>query len=343
MVTMQQIADACGVSRGTVDRALHNKPGIRPEVAERVREKARDMGYISARLMPSLLNTWKIGVVLHSAASDFVKELAHLFEEFPSSELLPVKIVLRTMDGVDIQHQLALIDELVEIEHIDALALMPLANSLIRDKINQISEKGGIPVVTLNTDISDANRLAYVGPDDIAAGRSAAALMGMLTGGHGHILPILGQQSGHYADSQRLTGFLEEMSANYPNVEVLHPECCFLDGELAKRITCRAIQADPELNGIFVSSMGRRGVAKALQETGMAGKIHMIIHDITPSNLSLIKQGVVDFVIGQDIETQGTRPIQILYDYLSNHKMPEQRIQLTDISIKFRCNLPPEA
>lgn len=156
MVTMQQIADACGVSRGTVDRALHNKPGIRPEVADRVREKARDMGYISARLTPSLLNTWKIGVVLHSAASDFVKELAHLFEQFPNSSLLPVKIILRTMDGVDIQHQLALIDELVEIEHIDALALMPLANSLIRKKINQISEKNGIPVVTLNTDIGDA-------------------------------------------------------------------------------------------------------------------------------------------------------------------------------------------
>ena len=118
---------------------------------------------------------------------------------------------------------------------------------------------------------------------------------------------------------------------------------CFLDGELAKRITCRAIQADPELNGIFVSSMGRRGVAKALQETGTAGKIHMIIHDITPSNLSLVRQGIVDFVIGQDIETQGTRPIQILYEYLSNHQMPEQRIQLTDISIKFRCNIPPEA
>ena len=166
--------------------------------------------------------------------------------------------------------------------------------------------------------------------------------MGMLTGGRGHILPILGQQSGHYADSQRLTGFLEEMSANYPDIEILHPECCFLDAELAKRITCRPIQADPELNRIFGSSMGRRGVAKALQETGTAGKIHMIIHDITPSNLSLVRQGIADFVIGQDIETQGTRPIQILFEYLYNHQMPEQRIQLTDISIKIRCNIPPE-
>ncbi len=29
MVTMQQIADRCGVSRGTVDRALHHKEGVR--------------------------------------------------------------------------------------------------------------------------------------------------------------------------------------------------------------------------------------------------------------------------------------------------------------------------
>ena len=209
MVTMQQIAEACGVSRGTVDRALHNKPGIRPEVAARIQEKAREMGYISARLMPAMLKTWKIGVVLHSGSSGFVRNLAALFENLPDKDLLPVQIILRTMDGVDIQHQLALIDELVDIEQIDGLALMPLANSQIRDKINELSEKKGIPVVTLNTDISDANRIAYIGPDNIASGRSAAGLMGLVTAGAGHILPILGQQSGHYADSQRLTAMAE--------------------------------------------------------------------------------------------------------------------------------------
>ena len=33
-VTMQQIADLAGVSRGTVDRALNNRGRIRQEVAE---------------------------------------------------------------------------------------------------------------------------------------------------------------------------------------------------------------------------------------------------------------------------------------------------------------------
>lgn len=292
--------------------------------------------------MPAMLKTWKIGVVLHSGSSGFVRNLAALFENLPDKDLLPVQIILRTMDGVDIQHQLALIDELVEIEQIDGLALMPLANSQIRDKINELSEKKGIPVVTLNTDISDANRIAYIGPDNLASGRSAAALMGLVTGGKGHILPILGQQSGHYADSQRLTGFLEEIQVSYPELKILQPECCFLDSQLAERIITRAIQSDPDLTGIYIASVGRRGVADALRNSGMAGKIHVIMHDITPTNLQLIREGIVDFVIGQDVETQGTRPIHVLYDFLSNHHLPEERVQITDISIRFRCNIPEE-
>ncbi len=339
MVTMQQIADACGVSRGTVDRALHGKPGIRPEVAARVRETAREMGYISTRLIPSMLKTWRIGVVLHSATSGFVQRLCTLFENFPDKELLPVKIILRTMDGVDIHHQLALIDELVEIEQIDGLALMPLANTQIREKINELSEQHGIPVVTLNTDISDANRIAYVGPDNLASGRSAAAMLGLVMGGTGHVLPITGQRSGHYADSQRLTGFTAELSDSFPEIQILHPECCFLDSQLSERIALRAMEADPELTGIYLTSVGRSGVCEALRKTGNAGKIHVVIHDITRASIDMIRNGTVDFIIGQDVQTQGSRPIHLLYDYLTNHRMPDPRIQITDISIKFRCNL----
>ena len=36
-VTIQQIAEAAGVSRGTVDRALNNRGRINPQVAEEIR------------------------------------------------------------------------------------------------------------------------------------------------------------------------------------------------------------------------------------------------------------------------------------------------------------------
>ena len=134
MVTMQQIADRCGVSRGTVDRALHHKEGVREEVAERIRATAREMGYISNRLVMQQTQQWKIGVVLHSGHSPFVQMLCELFESFSERELLPnITVIVRAMQDMDVQHQLTLIDELVTTEHIDGLALMPLANTLVRE------------------------------------------------------------------------------------------------------------------------------------------------------------------------------------------------------------------
>ena len=44
-ITLNQIAEICGVSRGTVDRALHNKGNVRPAVAERIKAVANEYGY----------------------------------------------------------------------------------------------------------------------------------------------------------------------------------------------------------------------------------------------------------------------------------------------------------
>ena len=53
---MQQIADLAGVSRGTVDRALNNRGRIRPEVAEKIKMIAKELGYqpnIAAKALSS--------------------------------------------------------------------------------------------------------------------------------------------------------------------------------------------------------------------------------------------------------------------------------------------------
>lgn len=338
-VTLQQIADACDVSRGTVDRALHGKPGIRPEVAQRVRETAQKLGYIPSRSCPVVTKrTVRIGVVLHSASAEFVKILAGHLRSYPSRELLPLEPIVRMMEGVDIGHQLALIDELVEQEHVDGLAIMPLANEQIAQKIHDLSRLG-IPVVTLNTDINDSSRLAYVGPDLFASGRAAAALMGLATGGHGAILPIIGQESGHYADSQRMLGFLEEMETNFPNITVIPAISCYRDSDMAERITLRVLEENPHLAGIYVSSVGRSGVYRAVERAGRIGQVHLVVHDLTEDNLRMIRRGVVDFAVGQDVKTQGTLPLRMLYQYLTKHVEPQRRIYITDIEVKFRCNL----
>ena len=45
LVTIKDIANMSGVSRGTVDRVLNNRPGVNPKTAERVRMLADSLGY----------------------------------------------------------------------------------------------------------------------------------------------------------------------------------------------------------------------------------------------------------------------------------------------------------
>ena len=66
-VTAQQIAEQTGVSRGTVDRALHNRGRVRPEVAARIRQVADELSYRPNPIGQALVKTprdFRLGVIL---------------------------------------------------------------------------------------------------------------------------------------------------------------------------------------------------------------------------------------------------------------------------------------
>ena len=73
-VTIQQIAEKAGVSRGTVDRALNNRGRINPEVAEMVKRTAEEMGYVhkARKRQKNAGGKKKIGIVTQLSGSSFM-------------------------------------------------------------------------------------------------------------------------------------------------------------------------------------------------------------------------------------------------------------------------------
>lgn len=68
-VTMKQIAEACQVSRGTVDRVLNNRGKVKPEIDSLVREMAKQMGYrpnTAGKALAARKKNYVIGVLLVS-------------------------------------------------------------------------------------------------------------------------------------------------------------------------------------------------------------------------------------------------------------------------------------
>ena len=154
-MTIKQIADLCGVSRGTVDRVLNGRGKVKPETEERVLHTIQQLGYtknIAGKALTLKKTAPVIGVVVSSEGNPFFNDV---IEGFLKAEAdlkdYGVTLIVKTMRGYDVNRQLALIAEL-ETANLSALVIQPINDVRISHKINELGDRG-IPTVTVNTDI----------------------------------------------------------------------------------------------------------------------------------------------------------------------------------------------
>ncbi len=338
-VTIQQIAEAAGVSRGTVDRALNERGRINPEVAEKIKKIADELGYKPKHPKNKKdKKQWKIGVVTQLARSSFMLEVNRGIQD-AKEELAErgVQVILREGLSVDEEEQLKAIESL-EKEGIDALALMPVDCEGIRGKMNQLINEKHIPVVTFNSDIVGTKRSCFVGMDNRKSGRAAAGLMGMLTRGNGKVLVITGFFSNH-VNNMRVDGFVEEVKKSYPGLELAGVQGSFDDASEVERIISNTMLNVPGINGILVISGGQAGIGRAFDNLKLEKRPYVIIYDQTPKNENALRNNVADFLIDQEGYVQGYRPPCILADVLLKKQLPEVEFQYTDINIKTKYNI----
>lgn len=69
MPTLKQIADLAGVSRSTASRVLNDRPGVHPDVRERVLEVMREQGFRPDPIARSLASRRSSGLDSEEPAS----------------------------------------------------------------------------------------------------------------------------------------------------------------------------------------------------------------------------------------------------------------------------------
>ena len=88
MITITDVAKACGVSRATVSKALNGAPDIAPKTAERIREQARALGYLPNATARALKvgKSYNIGVLFSDATGGGITHeyFSQIFESVKS-------------------------------------------------------------------------------------------------------------------------------------------------------------------------------------------------------------------------------------------------------------------
>lgn len=148
-VTSKQIAEICGVTRGTVDRALHNRPGIHAATRDKILKVAAELGYRPHFLAQSLVKgrTKTLGVILFDIHNRIFAQLYHSFEAEARKRGYVVYLVLSNKDKeLEIQYINSLLDR-----QVDGIAITPVN---FGTEFASLLAKAQAPVVTFGNRVS---------------------------------------------------------------------------------------------------------------------------------------------------------------------------------------------
>lgn len=337
MTTLKEIADLAGVSRGTVDRVLNNRGSVNPRTAEKIMDIVRALDYRPNKAGTALAaqkKKYKIGVILFSENNPFFDQvMTGVCTKAAELEDFGITTLTRRVE-FDIQAQLTAIDELLE-DGIHGLMLAPYNHPLMKDKINGLVDRQ-IPVVTVNTDIADTRRLAYVGSDYFKGGCTAAGLLSLMTSGNVSLGIITGS-SNVLCHSERIRGLRHVLETTYPRIQIAKILENHDDEFESYALTRELLNTHPGIDALFFAAAGVHGGCRAIQESGQHPKV--ITFDEVPTTVDMLKKGIISATISQQPFRQGSRSLDILFEYLTSGMVPEQEENFVEHSIKIRENI----
>lgn len=341
MITLKEIAQMAGVSRGTVDRVLNHRGGVSEETARKVQAIVDSVGYVPNSIGRTLAISRKnirLGYLIFqgTTANPFFTEVLRGVEE-KEEELRSFGVtVIKASSSIEDETGAGQIEKIdrMEAEGIQGLAITPFEHPAVAKRLKELAARG-IPVVTVNTDLNDSGRLCYVGSDYKKSGEMAGGLMGLFQPQGGNI-GIISGSSMVACHVEREKGFREILKQRYPALTIEAAAANQDDDFISFDVTRQMLLAHPKITGLYVVAGGVYGACRAVQAAGMQDRIAVISHDKAESTLQMLKKGILNATIGQEAQKQGSEPLQILYDYLSSGTRPPAEVMHTCLDICIR-------
>ncbi len=202
-VTIKDIAKAAGVSHTTVSRALKSNPAISPETTQRVRQLAREMGYVPSAVAQSLLSrrTHTVGMVVTTIADPFIVQVVEGAER--TAQESGYSVFLSSSHNNPDQ-EIAVV-EMFQRRRVDAIIVTSSrVGSLYSARLDQIQ----VPIVLINNQ-AEGEFLHSVAVDDLQGAQ--LAVEHLLTLGHRQI-SYIGATDRPKSNGRRLAGYTLALS-----------------------------------------------------------------------------------------------------------------------------------
>lgn len=317
---VKEIARRANVSIATVDRVLHERPGVSAATKRKINAIITELNYqpniIASRLASRKVFHLAVLIPKVSTETDFwqapldgIKRAEAAVKEY-GVHVARYFFNLENRKSFEMQANVILQSE------VDGVLLAP---SFIDEatRFTAACRKGKIPYVLIDSNIPQQEGLCYIGPHLFRSGYLGAQLMNFMLREKSEILVV---NIAKEVDDHNYLMQIEEGFRAYLKYHNLYHEIVKMDITLTDYLSVEEelsgiFNQYPRLKAVFVTNSRVFSVARYLEKAKQEDII-LIGYDFLKENIEYLKRGVIDILICHKPEEQGYKGIMALYQHL---------------------------
>lgn len=340
--TIFDVAKLCGVSRGTVDRVIHNRGRVSKETVDKVRRAIKILGYKpnpNASLLASkktltfacLIPQFKPGEYWEKIYQGFVSGARTMYN-------YNIDVKFQLYDQTNPQSFIECCNNIVELKPTGVIM-----NAVFHSETLQFAqqlEDHNIPYAFVDNKFDDLDYTLYYGVDPYKSGTLGAFLLTNHSNPTDIALICLIRDRDHKADPNgpRRQGFLDYITQHFPACTV---HTIFID-PADQHQTYLALQdffkQHPEVKHIAMTNSRIYLIDEYLRNNPDQERTVVGFDDLE-ANLSTLRSGQVEYLVTRHIPRQSEYVLKALTEAVIQGVKPTKRNNYLHMDILHRLNL----
>lgn len=344
-VTIIDVAHRAGVSKGTVDRVLHNRGEVAAKSAEKVRKAIAELGFqpnVHASVLASRKSVNIACVMPQFEAGEYWEMLYNGFVQGMSQvSILNVRVQVFLYAQYDAESFSSVCEEVLAYDP-SGVIVVPLFTEETIGFVSALRSRD-IPYMYVNHKVEgDDSYLSYIGMPLYKSGRLCAAILTERCRREEidkvAVIRIRRDVDGKSDPTMhRRAGFMDYMEEYFPDAEIRTVQINPMDPS----------SIYPELRRFFSDFGPVRFVVMLNSRIHLASRYlakhreegsRVIGFDNLSRNLDMLEEGLADVLIAQHTDVQSRHAVQYMADYLVMHKRPAERDTYMHMDILTRMN-----
>ena len=317
-IRIKDIAERAGVSVGTVDRVLHERPNVSKPAREKVEKALKEMNYqpnmYASALAYNKSYTFYLLIPKHESEAywEEIEEGARKCEETRRDFHIDLEILFyeRSNEESFREQGKAIVEAKPE-----GVIVVPSSLMATRELTEQLHELN-IPFIMLDSYMPDLKPLSFFGQDSFCSGFFAAKMLMMIACKEKEIMLMRQTKNGMVASKQqdnREVGFRHYMHDHFPGVKIIDLDLP-LDGtrtEYSKMLE-RYFNLHPDTHHCITLTSKAHIVGDFLLKTNRRD-VQIMGYDMVEKNARCLREGSISFLIAQHAYMQGYNCVETLF------------------------------